>query len=76
MMLAHGIDPESNKRVLVAHAFIVAGGEITKAALYWPARWTPSWLRGVFRSRPWLQIAFGMAMAMARGRGACGRVDH
>ena len=33
MMLAHEIfDPEHNKRVLVDHAFIVAGGEITKAA--------------------------------------------
>jgi len=33
MMLAHVIfDPETNKRVLVDHAFIVAGGEITKAA--------------------------------------------
>ena len=33
MMLAHEIfDPEHNKRVLVHHAFIVAGGEITKAA--------------------------------------------
>ncbi|WP_245814090.1 hypothetical protein [Rhodococcus marinonascens] len=31
MMLAHEIfDPESNKRVLVDHALIVAGGEITK----------------------------------------------
>ncbi len=36
MMLAHEIfDPESNKRVLVDHAFIVAGGEITKAARNW-----------------------------------------
>jgi hypothetical protein len=33
MMLAHEIfDPETNKRVLVDHAFIIAGGEITKAA--------------------------------------------
>ena len=33
MMLAHAIfDPEINKRVLVDHAFIAAGGEITKAA--------------------------------------------
>jgi hypothetical protein len=32
MMLAHEIfDPETNKRVLVDHAFIVAGGELTKA---------------------------------------------
>lgn len=36
MMLAHEIfDPEHNKRVLVDHAFIVAGGEITKAARNW-----------------------------------------
>jgi hypothetical protein len=36
MMLAHQIfDPETNKRVLVDHAFIVAGGEITKAARNW-----------------------------------------
>ncbi|WP_280455884.1 hypothetical protein [Nocardia brasiliensis] len=36
MMLAHEIfDPESNKRVLVDHAFIVAGGTITKAARNW-----------------------------------------
>lgn len=32
-MLAHEIlDPENNKRVLVDHAFIVGGGQITKAA--------------------------------------------
>ncbi|MBB5153325.1 hypothetical protein [Saccharopolyspora phatthalungensis] len=36
MMLAHEIfDPETNKRVLVDHGFIVAGGEITKAARNW-----------------------------------------
>jgi hypothetical protein len=36
MMLAHEIfDPEIGKRVLVDHAFIVAGGEITKAARNW-----------------------------------------
>lgn len=36
MMLAHEIfDPEINKRVLVDHAFIIAGGEITKAARNW-----------------------------------------
>lgn len=35
-MLAHEIfDPEANRRVLVDHAFIVAGGEITKAARNW-----------------------------------------
>jgi hypothetical protein len=36
MMLAHQIfDPETNKRVLVDHAFIVAGGDITKQARAW-----------------------------------------
>ncbi len=36
MMLAHEIfDPETNRRVLVDHAFIIAGGEITKAARNW-----------------------------------------
>jgi hypothetical protein len=36
MMLGHEIfDPEVNKRVLVDHAFIAAGGEITKAARNW-----------------------------------------
>ena len=36
MMLGHEIfDPETNRRVLVDHAFIVAGGEITKAAKNW-----------------------------------------
>ena len=36
MMLGHEIfDPEVNRRVLVDHAFIVAGGEITKAAKNW-----------------------------------------
>jgi len=36
MMLAHEVfDPETNRRVLVDHAFIVAGGEITKAARSW-----------------------------------------
>jgi len=38
MMLAHEIfDPETSRRVLVDHAFIVAGGEITKAARNWLA---------------------------------------
>ncbi len=38
MMLGHEIfDPETNRRVLVDHAFIVAGGEITKAARNWLA---------------------------------------
>ncbi|MGW3914488.1 hypothetical protein ACWEBX_23620 [Streptomyces sp. NPDC005070] len=36
MMLDHPIfDPELNKRVLVDHAYIVAGGEITKQARAW-----------------------------------------
>jgi hypothetical protein len=36
MMLGHEIfDPESSRKVLVDHAFIVAGGEITKAARNW-----------------------------------------
>jgi hypothetical protein len=36
MMLGHEIfDPETNTRVLVDHAFIVAGGEITKQAKNW-----------------------------------------
>jgi hypothetical protein len=36
MMLGHDIfDPEIGKRVLVDHAYIIAGGEITKAARLW-----------------------------------------
>jgi hypothetical protein len=36
MMLGHEIfDPETSKRVLVDHAFIVAGGDITKSARNW-----------------------------------------
>lgn len=36
MMLGHEVfDPDSSKRVLVDHAFIVAGGEITKQARNW-----------------------------------------
>lgn len=36
MMLGHEIfDPETSKKALVDHAFIVAGGEITKAARNW-----------------------------------------
>jgi len=36
MMLGHEIfDPEIGKGVLVDHAFIIAGGEITKAARAW-----------------------------------------
>ncbi|WP_221930467.1 hypothetical protein [Paracoccus laeviglucosivorans] len=36
MMLGHEIfDPELNRRVLVDHAFVVAGGEITKQARNW-----------------------------------------
>ena len=35
-MLGHEIfDPEIGKRVLVDHAFIVAGGQITKPARNW-----------------------------------------
>ena len=36
MMLGHEIfDSETNKKVLVDHAYIIAGGEITKAARNW-----------------------------------------
>ena len=36
MMLGHEIfDPEMNKKALVDHAFIIAGGEITKQARNW-----------------------------------------
>lgn len=36
MMLGHEVfDPDTSRRVLVDHAFIVAGGEITKAARNW-----------------------------------------
>lgn len=36
MMIGHEIfDPELNRRVLVDHAYIIAGGEITKAARNW-----------------------------------------
>lgn len=36
MMLGHEIfDPETSRSVLVDHAFVVAGGEITKAAKNW-----------------------------------------
>lgn len=36
MMLGHELfDPELNRRVLVDHAFIIAGGSITKAARNW-----------------------------------------
>jgi hypothetical protein len=36
MMLGHELfDPEAGRKVLVDHAFIVAGGEITKAARNW-----------------------------------------
>lgn len=36
MMLGHELfDPETNKKVLIDHAFIVAGGEITKQARNW-----------------------------------------
>jgi|ERR1700690_3243894 len=36
MMLGHEVfDPETSKKVLIDHAFIVAGGEITKQARNW-----------------------------------------
>jgi hypothetical protein len=36
MMLGHEVfDPETSRRVLVDHALIVAGGEITKQARNW-----------------------------------------
>ena len=36
MMLGHEIfDPETSRKALVDHAFIVAGGEITKQAQNW-----------------------------------------
>ena len=36
MMLGHEIfDSETNKKALVDHAFIIAGGEITKQAKNW-----------------------------------------
>ena len=36
MMLEHEVfDPEINRRVLIDHAFIIAGGEITKSARNW-----------------------------------------
>jgi hypothetical protein len=36
MMLGHELfDPEQNKKVLVDHAFLIAGGAITKAARNW-----------------------------------------
>ncbi len=39
MMLGHEIfDPETSRRVLVDHAFVVAGGEITKQARNWLGR--------------------------------------
>lgn len=51
MMLAHEIfDPELNRRVLVDHAFIVSGGEITKAAR--------NWLGGVLDASKRSQIIF------------------
>jgi hypothetical protein len=54
MMLAHEIfDPEINRRVLVDHAFIIASGEITKAARNWlPTRST---LRSAARSCSWTE---------------------
>jgi hypothetical protein len=53
MMLAHEIfDPETNRRVLVDHAFIVAGGEITRLhATGWATCWTR---RSGARSCSWI----------------------
>lgn len=51
MMTGHEIfDPEIGKNVLVDHAFIVAGGEITKAA--------KNWLGGMLDSSKRSQIMF------------------
>jgi hypothetical protein len=51
MMLGHEIfDPEICKKVLVDHAFIIAGGEITKAA--------KNWLAGMLDSSKRSQIMF------------------
>lgn len=51
MMLGHEIfDPETNRRVLVDHAFIVAGGEITKQ--------TRNWLGGKLDAAKRSQILF------------------
>lgn len=51
MMLGHEIfDPETSRKVLVDHAFIVAGGEITKAAR--------NWLGGVLDATKRSQILF------------------
>jgi hypothetical protein len=58
MMLAHDIfDPEVNKRVLVDHAFIVAGGEITKPACAGSA--TPSTRRNGAGSYSWAATTSG-----------------
>lgn len=57
MMLAHEVfDPESSKRVLVDHALIVAGGEITKAAPNWLA--TLSTLPSAARSCSWTATTY------------------
>ncbi len=51
MMLGHEVfDADSNTKVLVDHAFIVAGGEITKAA--------KNWLGGVLDNSKRSQIMF------------------
>ncbi|WP_053123216.1 hypothetical protein [Pseudomonas sp. P1.31] len=51
MMLGHEIfDSELSRRVLVGHAFIVAGGEITKAA--------PNWIGGKLDQSKRSQILF------------------
>jgi hypothetical protein len=51
MMLGHEVfDSDTNKKTLVDHAFIVAGGEITKAAR--------NWLGGVLNTSQRSQIMF------------------
>ncbi len=51
MMLGHEVfDSDTNKKALVDHAFIVAGGEITKAAR--------NWLGGVLNTSQRSQIMF------------------
>ena len=51
MMLGHEVfDSDTNKKALVDHAFIIAGGEITKAAR--------NWLGGVLDTSQRSQIMF------------------
>jgi hypothetical protein len=54
MMLGYEIfDPEQSRKVLVDHAFIVAGGEITKAA--------QNWIGGL-HNRIWLRLAWSILL--------------